>query len=86
MGVPKHISKGILSNIVTTKEDGVNLEFYVTDSLCIFGNSGGGLYNESAELIGVPALVLAYNKVSAVTNMGFCISLDTIKKFLGNLL
>lgn len=84
MGSMRNISKGILSNYIDSfdEEENVTLQFYVVDALCIFGNSGGALYNEKAELIGVPARVPGYGFGAVVTNMGLCVSLDTIKEFL----
>ena len=82
MGAPRNISKGILSNYQEVNDDGITLKFYVVDALCVFGNSGGGLYNENAEFIGVPARVPSYGLGAVVTNMGLCISLDTVKEFI----
>lgn len=83
MGARRNISKGIISNYLEEKDnENILVKFYIVDALCVFGNSGGGLYNENAELIGVPSRVPAYGFGAVVTNMGMCISLETIKDFI----
>jgi len=83
LGVTRNISKGILSSYLEGEDyNKVFRKFYIVDALCVFGNSGGGLYNENAELIGIPSNVPSYGLGSVVTNMGMCISLDVIKEFL----
>lgn len=82
LGTLRTISKGILAN----KEKG----FYLTDNTITFGNSGGGLFNNKGELIGVPSKVMAYvfeNKdgtelISPESGLGLSIDLKTIKEFL----
>jgi len=77
LGLLRTISKGILSN----KQNG----FYFSDNTITFGNSGGGLYNEKGELIGVPAQVFAYgNEEVSIpeSSLGKSIDLQTIKGFL----
>jgi len=79
LGIPRNISKGILSN----KIDG----FYITDALTTFGNSGGGLFNRDGELIGVPIKVPVYGMTNDYlpvpeSSLGHSISLPIIKEFL----
>lgn len=83
LGLSRTISKGILCN----KLDG----FYFSDNTITFGNSGGGLYNNKGELIGVPSNVMSYenglNKdeeeiLVPETGLGMSISLQRIKEFL----
>jgi S1-C subfamily serine protease len=77
LGFLRTISKGILSN----KQDG----FYFSDNTITFGNSGGGLYNSKAELIGVPSNVHGYqvgNDYVPETSLGLSIPLSVIKEFL----
>ena len=77
------VSKGILSN----KKEG----FYYSDNTSTFGNSGGGLFNQKGELIGVPAMVPAYEggldkKGESITipesGLGLSIDLSHIREFL----
>jgi S1-C subfamily serine protease len=83
LGSMRHISSGILSNEIDFDENDYRKKFYISDALTVFGNSGGGLYNENGELIGVPSNVPSYGLGGAVvTNMGMCIVLDNIKEFL----
>lgn len=86
MGSMRNISVGILSNYVEEMMNNVLRKIYVVDALCVFGNSGGSLYNENAELIGVPSNVPGYGLGSVVTNMGICISLDSVRDFLKELM
>ena len=86
LGMMRTLSKGILAN----KVEG----YYITDNTITFGNSGGGLYNGSGELIGVPARVPGYsveqkkdNEVTVLgvipeSGLGESIDLQTIKEFL----
>jgi S1-C subfamily serine protease len=78
LGSVRNISKGIVSNILG--------DFYFTDALTTFGNSGGTLYNKDVELIGVPAQVTGYGpdlaNFTPESSMGMSIRLPVIKSFL----
>lgn len=77
LGLVHTISKGILSNYRNGH--------YISDNVITFGNSGGGLYNDKGELIGVPNQVFVYgdkNSQNPESGMGLSINLDTIKDFL----
>lgn len=72
------VTKGIISSINRTMSVGdvVNGFFIQMDAGIIGGNSGGSLYNDSGELIGVPSA--AYMG----THLGFSIPYTTIRAFL----
>jgi len=83
LGMMRTLSKGILAN----KEEG----FYMCDNTTTYGNSGGGLFNDKGELIGVPSNVTGYyagldkdEKETFVpeSGLGFSRNLKTIKEFL----
>lgn len=78
IGLIRVISKGILSNKIK--------DFYVSDNTTTFGNSGGGLFNENTELIGVPAQVMVYIAdaigVAPESSLGMSRNLRTINNFL----
>jgi len=73
LGVERNLSKGIISNIVD--------EFYISDGTVTLGNSGGGLFNDKGELIGVPEKVPGY-MLSPESGMGMSINLKIIKEFV----
>ena len=86
MGHIRNVSQGILSKIINLGQYGIR---YRTDADVIFGNSGGGMFNEDGELIGIltngnflnmgsgidPDLIL-------VPGSGSGASLETIKEFI----
>jgi len=83
LGMIRTLSKGILAN----KEEG----FYICDNTTTYGNSGGGLFNDKGELIGVPSNVTGYyfktdeNEEETFvpeTSLGYSRNLKTIKEFL----
>jgi S1-C subfamily serine protease len=78
LGLLRTISKGILSN----KIEGL----YISDNTITFGNSGGGLYNNKGELIGVPSQVQIYGYTESMpvpeSSLGQSRDLQTIKDFL----
>jgi len=81
LGLFRTISKGILSNEIEF--------FYVTDGIITYGNSGGGLYNEKAELIGVPSRVPVYPTGMGYvpeSSLGFSINLNTIQEFVKDII
>lgn len=68
------LSKGILSG----KEE----NFYISDNTTTFGNSGGGLFNNKGELIGIPSNVMIYIFDIPESSLGLSRNLQTIKDFL----
>jgi S1-C subfamily serine protease len=59
MGSKSILTKGVLSNKSYINEHGVRM--WQVDSKIMPGNSGGGVFNSSGELIGMPLLVSTYN-------------------------
>jgi S1-C subfamily serine protease len=84
LGFVRTISKGILCNIIE--------DFYISDNTCTYGNSGGGLFNKTGELIGVPVQVgYIYdlgenNSLSPETSLGKSVKLPVIKEFLKDII
>lgn len=83
LGLLRTISQGILVN----KQDG----FFLSDNTTSYGNSGGGLYNVSGELIGVSSNVMGYtggldkeDKETFIpeSSLGMSRDLKTIQEFL----
>jgi S1-C subfamily serine protease len=83
LGNLRTISKGILSNKIE--------KFYISDNTITYGNSGGGLYDNKGELIGVPSNVMGYNgginkegeeQIIPESGLGLSINLQIIKDFL----
>ena len=74
LGMMLTVSKGILAN---------KIEYlYITDGTVTFGNSGGGLFNERGELIGVPSRIPGYVFGIPESGLGMSINLKTIREFL----
>ena len=78
LGILRTISRGIISNVIE--------EFFYSDNTTTFGNSGGGLYNEHGELIGVPSNVEGYpvgiDGFVPESSLGMSRDLQTITNFL----
>jgi S1-C subfamily serine protease len=78
LGILRTASKGIISNIIEG--------FFYFDGTITFGNSGGGLYNEHGELVGVPSNVEGYpigtDEFVPESGLGMCRDLTTITNFL----
>lgn len=85
-GRPGNITKGILSNIFQGQEEKEGVEYYRTDTAIFFGNSGGGVFNDTGSLIGVAVgLEMIDNGPMPpviIPGGGVVISLKTIKLFL----
>jgi S1-C subfamily serine protease len=83
LGLLRTISQGILAN----KIEG----FFISENVTTFGNSGGGLYNITGELVGIPAQVTGYEgglmedgKPAFIpeSSLGMSRDLQTIHSFL----
>jgi len=82
MGLVRILSKGIISS---TEYSGRTC----FDGLIAPGNSGGGLFNEAGELIGVSSSAMGYSvlgKIITISGTGMAVDLSTIKKFLKGLI
>lgn len=75
------VTKGIVSNF----EKGKKKQLYRFTAEIFFGNSGGGLFNERNELVGVvhgmQYIIIGFNTIF-VPGAGFAVSLKDIKSFL----
>ena len=77
LGLDASITKGIISSTNRMlRMQGVDRTYIQVDAGIARGNSGGALYNEHGELIGVPALT------APGTQVGMAIPYYTIKEFL----
>ncbi len=83
----RSISRGVLSYMDRNKE---GVMIYYTDTAMWFGNSGGGMFNEKGQLIGV-AHAIAMLRIQlgpftlsggAIDNFGMCIGLPEIHQML----
>lgn len=77
------IASGVVSNVrrVVIKEDGTAFEAIQVDAGTIFGQSGGGLFNESGELVGVASGVDLYEG-DPVTYCGYYVRGSDVRNFL----
>ena len=78
IGNPLSINRTLSKGILSTKEK----DFYISDNTITFGNSGGGLFNNKGELIGVPSNVMVYIFQIPESSLGLSRDLNTIKDFL----
>ena len=77
-GLDASVTHGIVSSTTRTfkiGEDGDDQKFYQVDAAITFGNSGGALYNDDGELIGVL-------DATGHDNLGFVTPIEVIHKFL----
>jgi serine protease Do len=77
MGHSGTVTKGILANI---QQLGSHI-YYRVSAPVFFGNSGGGCFNKSGELIGIAHAIQSFG-FTYVPGAGFFIPLEEIKKFL----
>lgn len=72
------LTKGIISSVTRSLSVGdvVDGFFFQMDAGIVGGNSGGSLYNEAGELIGVPAASVRS------THLGFSVPYTVIREFL----
>jgi len=78
------VTRGIISALdreITI--DGQNMTLLQTDTAINKGNSGGGLFNASGELIGI---VNAKSSGTSVEGLGFAIPIDTAKPIIESLI
>lgn len=88
LGRPPFATKGILGFLDMEAE---GTRYLMATSPIIFGNSGGALFHHNEkedryELIGVPAamsVVGGFFSVTPITHMGWAISIESVKGFLG---
>jgi S1-C subfamily serine protease len=86
-GRNRSITKGILSNFLV-KANGMKL--YVTDAVIFFGNSGGGMFTERGELVGVAHAIILFNaelgpfsfSTGVVPGTGMVVALQHIQEVL----
>lgn len=69
--------------IITRKGFQVDsLEFWMSSSQVIYGNSGGAMFTGKGELIGIPSRLAIVGWAVSVTHMGLFIPLDRIHEWL----
>ncbi len=76
-GLEFNISKGILSSIEKTEET----ILYRIDAAVYYGNSGGGLWDDSGHLIGI-VVQLSVGPAGIIPGSGQAVSLSEVKQFL----
>jgi V8-like Glu-specific endopeptidase len=83
LGLDATITSGIISSttrmIKVSWNDGADLPFFQTDAAINPGSSGGALYNDDGELIGVPAA-----GARGATGVGLAIPYTLIQEFLSD--
>ncbi len=83
-GILGNVSKGIISNVL--REEPKGPEFLRIDAAIFYGNSGGGVYNKSGDLIGIVLAVeilMENDKESKfIPGGGIALSSSSILEFL----
>jgi serine protease Do len=82
-GTEKNISRGILSKILFRKD--LNMELYQTDAAIFYGNSGGGMFNQRGELIGIISRVSIWQH-GIIPGTGQAVGLPHLKEFVRGIL
>ena len=71
--------------VITRKNFQINsLPYHMSSSQIIYGNSGGAMFNEAGQLIGIPALVPVVGWGTPITHMGLFIPIERIYSWLEN--
>lgn len=82
-GVERNVSKGILSQVVIRN----GLYYYRTDAATFYGNSGGGMYNQSGELVGIIQKGSIYpGSIIIIPGSGLALGLVHLHRFLEGIL
>jgi hypothetical protein len=83
LGIPNSVTKGIVSNFVTTNTStGFDYNATQTDAAVNPGNSGGGVFlSSSGHLIGVTSFKLLITKGQLAEGLGFAIPVSLLREF-----
>jgi putative serine protease PepD len=82
------VTKGIVSALnrsIQTSEGGTLSGLIQTDAAISSGNSGGPLVNAQGEVVGINSAVATSSSSVAASNIGFSISIDTVRNELPKL-
>lgn len=79
MGDERTVTNGIISNFDVSNP---GRRLYRVTAPIFFGNSGGGVFNSSMELIGVANSIQLVGGIIVVPGSGFAVSLEDIREFL----
>lgn len=82
LGIEWVVSKGIVSKIDLEIPYMPDATFFVTDATILPGNSGGGVWNERGELIGIVSMSTSMLGGLGAAGLGFIVDRDTIVDFL----
>ena len=81
LGLLDILTKGIVSKI-NYKFKGEKAGFIIVDAVCLPGNSGGAVVDESGHLIGILTRSTSMLGGLGASGLGFAVDLKTIREFL----
>ena len=88
--LPGTVTAGIVSGL---SREGINAENFTrsvsviqTDAAINTGNSGGAMLNARGELVGIPTLKFMFSATSVYEGLGFCVPINTVKKFIDQII
>jgi len=59
-----------------------SIPYHMSSSQIIYGNSGGAMFKEDGELIGIPSRIAVVGWSTPITHMGFFIPIDRVYRWL----
>lgn len=84
------VTAGIISGLeredINANNFSRSISVIQTDAAINSGNSGGALLNAKGELVGIPTLKFMYSSGGVFEGLGFCIPINTVKTFIGQII
>lgn len=82
LGIAWVVSKGIVSRNYLVDSSFKDASFFVTDAVVLPGNSGGGVWNEKGELLGIVSMSTSMMGSYGAAGLGIIIDISSVKRVL----
>jgi len=82
LGVEWCVTKGIVSKTDVKVETVPYAIFFITDATVLPGNSGGGVWNERGELVGIVSMSTSILGGFGAAGLGIIVDTETVRGFL----